>query len=162
MAQELVPQSVAYDDNLRIAFVPEGSDPKSVASLTGPTAKDLTYSLKAFTRTITEAVIDDPRLTLKQTLQKRGKVSETVEVQYVFGATDDVAATVLTEGVKGAVDLRYSIPNETDWTAAQVVDILHIECGKQRKDAPTENGVQTITQTLYVTAPSEDDVALVA
>lgn len=162
MAQEAVPQSVAFDGNLRIAFVPDGSDPKSVASLTGATAKDLTYSLKAFTRTITEAVIDDPRLTLKQTLQKRGKVSETVEVQYVFGADDDVAATVLAEGVKGAIDLRYSIPNETAWTAAQVVDIITIECGKQRKDAPTENGVQTITQTLFVTAPSQDDVPLVA
>jgi len=162
MAQEIVPGSVAYDDNLRIAFVPEGSDPLSVAVLTGPTTKDLTYSLKAFNRTVTEAVIDDPRLSLKQTLQKRGRISETLEVQYVFGADDDVAAVALAEGTKGAIDVRYSLANATDWLAGQKVDSITIECGKQRKDAPTENGVQTVTQTLFVTGVSKDDAVLVA
>lgn len=162
MALETVPESIAYDDNLRITFVPDGANSKSVAILAGGTAKDLTYSLKSFNRTITEEVIQDPRLALKQVLQKRGKVTETVEVQYVFGDDDDVAAPALTVGTKGDIVLRYSVPNETAYTAAQVVDIITIEAGKQRKDAPVENGVQTITQTLYVTSVSQDDAVLVS
>ena len=162
MAQELVPGSVAYDDNLRIAFVPEGSDAKSVAILTGGTTKDLTYSLKSFTRTISEEVIDDPRLTLKQKLQKRGKITETVEVEYVYGDPADVAYAALTPGTKGSVTVRPSTPNATAWTVAQKADILHIECGAQRKNPPVENGVQTVTQTWFITAPTETDAVLVA
>lgn len=162
MAAEAVPLSVAWDDNLRITFVPEGGDALSAAILAGGTAKDLTYSLKTFNRAITEAVIDDPRLTLKQILQKRGKVTETLEVNYVFGDASDVAYAALTEGVKGSLVLRYSLPNSTAWDAAQTVDVLTIECGKQRKDAPVENGVQTATQTLFITGVSVDDTVTVA
>lgn len=162
MAREAVPGSLAWDDNLRIWFVPGDEDATSVTVLTGATTKSLTYSLKAFTRTITEATIDDPRLTLKQTLQRRGKVSETVEVQYVFGDENDVARVALAEGTKGQIVLRYSTANSEDPTVGDVVDILTVECGVQRKDAPVENGVQTITQTLFVTDQSRNDVALVA
>jgi len=160
MAAEAVPGSVAYDDNMRITFTAEADDGKSAADLL--TGVDLTYSLKAFTRTITEAVIEDPRLTLNQNLQKRGKVTEVIEVQYVFGDADDVAAATLLAGVKGHLTVRYSLPNATAWTAAQVADYITIECGTQRKDAPVENGVQTITQTLYVTAVTENDIAIAA
>lgn len=162
MAQESVPLSVAYDDNLRIAFVPSGSNAKSVAILAASPVKDLTYSLKTFNHTATQAEITDPRLTLKQVLSKPGKVTETLEVQYVFGDAADVAQVALTEGTKGSIVARYSVPNATVWTVAQKVDILTIECGKQRRDAPVENGVQTVTQTLYITAVTQADIALVA
>lgn len=162
MAQETVPLSVAFDDNLRIALVPDGSDAKSVAILIGGTTKDLTYSLKSFAHNISQAEIPDPRLTLKQNLSKPGKVTETLEVQYVFGDADDVAQVALAEGTKGSIVARYSVPNATAWTVAQKVDILTIECGKQRKDAPVENGVQTITQTIYITGVTQNDVALIA
>lgn len=160
MAAEAVPESVNSDGNLRITAVAEADDAKSAADLTA--GFDLTYSLKTFNRTIGEAVVEDPRLTLVQQLQKRGKITETIEVQGVFGDTGDVAYKECTPGTKLHVAVRYSIPNETAWTAAQVADILHIECGARRKDAPVENGVQTYTQNWYVVAPSEEDVALSA
>jgi hypothetical protein len=162
MAAEAVPLSVAWDDNLRITFTPDGDNPLSVADLAGVTAKDLTYSLKAFNLTTTEAVIDDPRLTLKQILQKRGKVTQSLEVQYVFGDAADVARAALVEGTTGQLTLRYSLANDTAWTIGQEVDVIYIECGKQRKDAPVENGVQTITQTLFITQVSVEDEVLVA
>ena len=162
MAAEAVPLSVAWDDNLRITFVPSGADPLSVAVLGGATAKDLTYSLKTFNRAITEAVINDPRLTLKQILQKRGKITETLEVNYVFGDAADVAYAALAEGTEGFLVLRYSVSNSTAWAAAQTVDVITIECGRQRKDAPVENGVQTVTQTLFITDVSADDSVTVA
>ena len=158
MAAEAVPQSVNWDDNLRITWTAEGEDPKSAADLAA--GVDLTYSLKSLTRTINEARIEDPRLTLKQILERPGKVTEQVEVQYVFGDAGDVAAATLVQGTSGHLTLRYSIPNSTEWTAAQIVDVITVECGKQRKDSPVENGVQTITQTLFVTDTTEDDVAI--
>jgi hypothetical protein len=158
MAAEAVPQSVNWDDNLRITWTAEAEDPKSAADLLA--GVDLTYSLKSLTRTINEARIEDPRLTLKQILERPGKVTEQVEVQYVFGDDGDVAAATLVQGTKGHLTLRYSIPNSTAWTAAQIVDVITVECGKQRKDSPVENGVQTITQTLFVVDATDDDVAV--
>jgi hypothetical protein len=160
MAQEAVPGSVAWDDNLRITWTAEADDPLSAADLAA--GDDLTYSLKSLARTINEARIEDPRLTLKQILEKAGKVTEQVEVQYVFGDAADVAASVLTRGTQGHLTLRYSVPNATAWTAAQIVDVITVECGKQRKDSPVENGVQTITQTLFVIDVTQDDVAVTA
>jgi hypothetical protein len=160
MAAEAVPQSVNWDDNLRITWTAEADDPKSAADLIA--GVDLTYSLKTLTRTINEARIEDPRLTLKQILERPGKVTEQVEVQYVFGDDADVAAATLIQGAKGHLTLRYSIPNSTTWAAAQVVDVITVECGKQRKDSPVENGVQTLTQTLFVIDITEDDVAVAA
>lgn len=160
MAAEAVPQSVNWDDNLRITWTAQAEDAKSAADLTA--GVDLTYSLKTLTRTINEARIEDPRLTLKQILERPGKVTEQVEVQYVFGDAADVAAATLVQGTKGHLTLRYSVPNATAWAAAQIVDVITVECGKQRKDSPVENGVQTITQTLFVIDTTEDDVALIA
>jgi hypothetical protein len=160
MVAEAVPQSVNWDDNLRIAFVAEADNPLSVADIT--TGDDLTYSLKTFNLTETQAVVDDPRLTLKQVLQRPGKTTVTCEVNYVFGDTGDVAAVTLAEGTKGHLTVRYSVPNATDWAAAQIVDVITFVAGSQRKDAPVENGVQTITQTLFVTGVVQKDQALIA
>lgn len=160
MAAESVPLSVPFDGNLRITAVASADNPLSAAVLAA--GDDLTYSLKTFTRTVSEAVVSDPRLTLKQVLQLPGKVTETVEVQYVFGDTSDTAETTLVEGTSLFLTCRYSVPNETAWTAAQVADVITVKCGIKRKDAPVENGVQTITQTLYVTAVTKLDAAIVA
>ena len=164
MALENVPGSVASDGNLRIAFVPSGSNAKSVAILNAAPVKDLTYSFTpdGFTRTITENTVEDARLTLKQILSRPGTKTETVEVKYVYGAAVDIAAVALTEGVTGSLTCRYVTPNATVWTSGQKVDVLAFVAGAQRKDAPTANGLFTISQTLYLTAVTETDALLVA
>lgn len=164
MALEATPNSVPTDSNFRVWFVPAGSNAKSVAILNGATAKSLTYSLTpaGFNRTTTEETISDERLSLKQMLERAGTVGETLEVQYVYGDAGDVASVALAAGVEGYIVARYAVPNATDATIAQKVDIIPISCGKQRKDQPTRNGVFTKTQKLFVTGVVEDDVALVA
>lgn len=160
MAAEDVPQSVNSDGNLRITAVAAADDAKSVADLAA--GDDLTYSLKTFNRTTTEAVVEDSRLTLKQVLRQPGKTTEAIEVQGVFGDAGDVAYDVCAPGTILNVAVRYSVPNETAWTAAQVADILHIKCGARRKDAPVENGIQTYTQMWYPIQPTEEDAVLTA
>ena len=160
MTAEAVPLSVNSDGNLRITATAEADSAASVAKLAA--GSDLTYSLKTFNRTVAQATVDDPRLTLEQVLSRPGKTTETIEVQGVFGDDDDVAYTLCTPGTVLNVAVRYSIPNSTAWTIAQVADILHVKCGARRKDAPTENGVQTYTQSWYPVLPSEEDAAIVA
>lgn len=160
MAAEDVPESVAWDGNLRITWTAFADDAKSAADLA--TGVDLTYALKTFARQITEARIEDPRLTLTQILEKPGKVTESIEANYVFGGADDVASDTLIQGTKGHLTIRYSVPNATAWTAAQIADVVTVQCGKKRKDAPVENGVQTLTQTLFVIDVSEDDATITA
>lgn len=163
MALETAEASVASDGNLRIAFVPSGNA-KSVAVLAAVTTKALTYSLtpSGFNRAITENSIDDPRLTLKITLSRPGTSSQTLELQYVYGGASEVARPALVEGTSGFIVARYSLPNATDWAVGQKVDVIPVLAGKQRKDAPTANGIQTITQSFYVTGIPEDDALTVA
>lgn len=164
MALEATPLSVASDGNLRVAFVPSGSNGKSVAILNAATTKPLTYSLTptGLNRTITENSVEDARLTLKTVLSRPGTSTQTLELQYVFGDAADVAKTALVEGTAGFIVIRYALPNATDYAVGQKIDLIPVLAGKQRKDAPTANGVFSITQSFYVTGVPEDDAILVA
>jgi hypothetical protein len=161
MALEATPASVATDGNLRITFVDDASNPLSVAALNG--GDDITYSLtpSGFTHGITENNIDDPRLTLKQIFNRPGTSTETLALQYIWGDADDVAYNVLAEGTKGFLVVRYATPNATSYTTGQKVDVITILAGKQRRDAPTANGLFTISQNLYITDVTKNDQTLV-
>lgn len=164
MALEATPLSVASDGNLRVGVVPTGSNPLSVAILTGGTTKLITYSLTpdGWNRAVTENTVDDPRLSLKQTFSRPGTYSETLELKYVYGDTNDVAKPSLTEGLQVFLVDRRSVPNATEWTIGQKVDVITVILGKQRKDAPAANGIQTITQTAFVISSTQYDAPLVA
>jgi hypothetical protein len=161
MALEATPASVATDGNLRITFVDDASNPVSVAALSA--GDDITYSLtpSGFTHGITENNIDDPRLTLKQIFNRPGTSTETLALQYIWGDADDVAYSVLAEGTKGFLVVRYAVPNATAYTTGQKVDVITVLAGKQRRDAPTANGLFTISQNLYITDVTKNDQTLV-
>jgi len=160
MAAEAVPQSVNSDDNLRLTFSALADNALSAAILNA--GDDLTYSLVSFDLAEAQATVNDPRVTLKQILKRPGKTDYTLVVKYVFGDAGDVAAVTLAEGVEGHITARYSVPNSTAWTAAQIADVITFKAGAQRKDPPVENGVQTITQELFVTAVVDKDATIVS
>jgi len=159
MTAEAIPLSVNSDDNLRVTRTDFADNPLSVAILEA--GEDLTYSLVTLGIAETQATITDKRVSLKQNLERPGKTTVAIEVQYVFGDDDDVAGSVLTEGSTGHLTLRYSLANSTAWTAAQIADTVAFTAGAQRKDAPVENGLQTITQTLFVSALLKKDQTIV-
>lgn len=168
MALEATPPSQQSDGFLRIAYVPSGNN-LSVAILNGGTTKDLTYSLtpSGFNRNYTENEVPDPRLTNIQVLSRPGTFTEKVTIQYVItdGSATDIAYTALggaAGGATGFLTVRYGIANATIWTVAQKVDSLTFLSGKPLRDAPTANGLFTVTQTLYLTAPTVRDAAIVA
>lgn len=164
MTLEATPLSVASDGNLRIAAVPTGSDPTSVAVLAATTTKLITYSLTSdgWNRAKTENTVTDDRLSNKQSFARPGTATETLEVTYVYGDTNDVAKTVLIEGTTLQFVDRRSVPNATEWATGQKVDIITAICGAQRKNAPAKDGTQTISQTMFIIATTRTDVALVA
>jgi len=153
------------DGNRRITFVPiTATNPLSVATLNGTTAKPLTYSFTpdGYNRTPTQAEVPDPRLTLTQTLTRPGKVSETFEVKFVESEDPNSACVILAQGVEGYIVERRGIDNKVAYATGQKVDVIKIIAGVQRPDAPAENGIDTMSQTLFETDQVQRKVALVA
>lgn len=161
--------SVSTVGMFRIVFVPKPNggtttDPRSLAVLNAATTKDVTYSLTpgGFRPAVTENSVSDGRFTQRQILSRKGNFSLALELQYVYGADDDIAYAALKEDVEGWIVVRESEPNETDWAADQLVDVYPIQAGKQRKDPPAENALKTVTQGLYSTGPTDSDATTVA
>lgn len=164
MALESVPVSSQSDGRWKITYVPTASNPLSVAILNGATAKPVTYGLTSdgFNWTLSQAEVPDKRLTLVQDLSRPGKTTETLEVKYVASSTVDSPAVLFVAGFAGQLVVRRGVDNATTHTVAQVVDVITFIAGAQRPDAPTENGLDTISQTLYITAPTVRGGVLVA
>lgn len=163
MPLDAIPASSQSDGRWKIAYVPSGN-PLSVAIVKGASSKNLTYSFTpdGFNWSITQAEVADPRLTLMQDLSRPGKKKETLELKYVDSAATDSAAAVLPEGTSGFFVVRRGTDNATDWAVGQKVDVITFTLGAQRPDAPTENGVDTISQTAYITSVTQRQVTLVA
>ena len=52
------------------------------------------------------------------------------------------------------MNVRRAVDNSTIHTIAQIADVITFVAGVKRPNPPTENGVDTITQKLYITAPT--------
>ncbi len=161
MTAESTPSSTGTSGNLRLWFVPSGSNPLSVAILTGATAKSITYSLtpSGYNPASSQETTTDDRLTNPQKLEQPGDVTDTLEIQYIDGSPADIA---ITEGIQGFVVERRSIANATDATVAQKVRVFTITAGVKRPDAPAANGVFTTTHKLFITGPTNRSGVLVA
>lgn len=164
MALDPIPASSQSDGRWKITYVPKSANALSVAALTGASAKNLTYSFTpdGFNRSISEATVDDKRLTLIQDLSRPGKVTETLEVKYVESQDTGSANVILTPGTEGKLNVRRGVSNDTAYATGQKADVITFVAGQQRPDAPTENGVDTISQTLYITDVTVNGGTLVA
>lgn len=162
MTKDTIPQSSQSDGRWKISQVGKGLDATS-AAIVGA-GKQLTYSFTpgGFDWQTTQAEVADPRLTLDTDLSRPGKKKETLNLNYVDSQDPDSAAVLLTEGSEGQFAVRRGVPNEDDWAADDVADIITYVLGAQRPDAPTENGVDTISQQAFITNITQRKVALLA
>jgi hypothetical protein len=162
MALDTVPTSSQSDGRWKIAFVAIGDDPLSAADVIA--ADDVTYSFTAdgFDWQITETLTEDKRLTLDQNLSAPGRSTETLNLRYVDSTTAGSPAVEFTNGLEGYFVVRRGIANATEWAASQIVDVITVRLGKQRPDAPVENGVDTISQQAAVTDVTQQKVTLAA
>jgi hypothetical protein len=164
MPLDSTPASSQSDGRWKINTTPIGSNALSVAILNGGTSKSVTYSFTpdGFNYQVTQATVTDARLTLATDLTRPGKKGETLELKYVDSTDANSAAVLFTEGSTGQFTIRRGIDNATAWTVGQKVDVITYVLGAQRPDAPVENGVDTISQTAYITAVTTRQGTLVA
>lgn len=164
MPLDPVAPSTQSDGRWKIAYVPSAGNALSVAILNGGTSKALTYSFTpdGFNLGKTQATVNDPRLTLVQVLSRPGKTTETLELKYVASSDANSADAVLTAGLEGQFVIRRGIDNATAWTVGQKVQVITFALGVKRYDPAVENGVDTISQTAYITAVTQDAGVLVA
>ncbi|UWD83658.1 hypothetical protein NY057_05280 [Curtobacterium flaccumfaciens] len=149
------PASTASDGRHKIAFVPWGENvnPLSVAVLKAETTENMTYSFTpdGFDHVPTQATVEDKRYTLPQDLSRPGKVTDALTNKYVDSTAPKSAAVLLTQDTLGWFVRRKGIANEIDWAAGQTVTAIPFMAGVQREAAPTENGVDLIEQTQFIT-----------
>jgi hypothetical protein len=165
MPLDAIPTAFPSDGNWTVTWVPSGSNPLSVAILNGATAIDMTYSFTqdGFAYAISQDNVEDKRLTLKQNLSAAGRFTETLALRYVRSKDLLSAYVTLKEGVSGFFVVRRGVLNGTAYAVStQTVDVLTITLGKQSPDAPTENGLDYVSQNVYFTAATQPDAVLVA
>jgi hypothetical protein len=163
-----VPDAVVTDGNLLILAAPKtafATYPNvKVADLSAAAAKDITYSLTTtgFNNTITQESISDERLTLASVLAQPGRVTETLELQYVYGGDADVADALFVKDETYVFAVRRAVPHEQAITAGDKFDFLVAKAGVKRPDQETANANFTKTQGFYPQAASQRDVVLSA
>ena len=170
MAGEVPPGSVA-DGNIMALWVPALADPSApkVTECTAPGVVDLSCYLTKDGLNLggDEQTITDDRLCSTQTFEAPGTYTDTLDVVYVYNAqsalpADNGAHLTLKHLTTGYIVLRYGLPFEEAPEAAQVVDVLTVSCGVQRKQAPEANAKLKIGQKMHVTNSTHRDVALAA
>ena len=164
-----IPASMPSDGTLKVTFV------TTIAGLAGPTlaevnagtSKELSCYLTAdgWNPTTEESAVVDSRLCSKQDFEQPGRVSESLDIKYVWNtvALDDVARTTLVKGTVGFLVLRWGLDADVAYAATtQKVDVYPIKTGVQKKAPPEANSVLRIDQKAFITAEVRRDVAILA
>lgn len=165
---EPIVASSASDGRHKIAFVPRGTgtapNPLSAAILKATTTVPMTYGFTAdgFNPTGTQATVEDKRYTLPSTLGRPGKTTDGLSVKYVDSLDPLSPSQVLKANVEGWFVVRKGKDANADWAAADIVTLYTVMCGIQLEDTPTENGLDTTAQGMYITQPTQRKVAVVA
>jgi hypothetical protein len=170
------PEGVQAEGNVKVAWVPALADPADpvLTELTAGTVVDLSDYIKAgaFEPSAEQATGDDRRLSSTETFQVLGRVTRGLgEIRYVYepqaapAAAGNKAYETLKQGTAGYVVVRYGLPSGTAFAATQKVDVYPAECGAQRKLGVPENdefAKLEVAQTIGVTGPMQEDVAIAA
>lgn len=167
MAREEVQPGVAADGHGLVLWVPVIENPAAptVEELTASGVEKLTYGLTpdGFNHETNVATITSGRFTLAQVLELDGKITDTVEVTYVWEGTEsDVVRNVLVPGTEGYIVKRMAVANAEEIAAGQLVTVVPVKCSIQRDVPPTENTELQKVQKLNVTGTVERDVEVVA
>lgn len=172
----VTPDGVQAEGNVAVWFV------SGALTVAAPTVAQITAGTQlagyikggSFTPTAEQSTGDDRRLASRETYQVLGRVTRGFDdVQYVYnpqelgtpGHEDNDAYEALVEGATGHIVIRWGLDADTALAADDVVDIIPIECGAQRKVGPAENDEfarLVVSQRWGVTSASSIDVEVVA
>lgn len=147
------PASRASDGRHKIAFVEWGADVDPLSAAVLANAHQMTYSFTpdGFDHVPTQATVNDPRYSLEQDLSQPGKTTDALTNKYVDSVDPESAAVLLAPNTEGWFVRRKGIHNSIEWAAGQTVTVIPFRAGIQRELPPTDNGVDLIEQTQFVT-----------
>lgn len=172
----VTPDGVQAEGNVSVVFIDGGcADPNN------PTLDEITGGVElsgfikggTFQPTAEQNTGDDRRLASTETYQVLGRVTRGFDdVQYVYnpqqlrtpGHDDNAAYEALAEGNTGDIVIRWGKAATTAYAAGDVVDVIPIECGAQRKVGPAETDEfarLVVSQRWGVTSASSIDVVVV-
>lgn len=166
-----VPTSIPADGSVKVLWVP------TIADTTAPTVDELTdtgvidlscyLTADGWTPGTDEQVSTDDRLCSRQTFERVGRFTETLEIMYVYQgqdltATDNLAHATLRYQELGYIVARWGADYEDAIAVGDLVDVAPAECGRQRKQAPEANGRLKIAQKIFIRNTLQQDVAVVA
>lgn len=158
MPYEEVQRGQAADGHGIVLWVPTIADlaNPTVAELTAGTVKRITYGLTpdGFNHDTSVATITTGRYTLDQALELDGKITDTVEVRWVYNRTTPtvVETTLGTPGVSGNLVkiLGYRNDHVID-EDTKINAIIPVTTSVPRDVPPTENSELVKVQKLNVT-----------
>jgi len=164
---EPIVKSSQSDRRRRIQFIPRVGNadlnPASLAVIEA-SGKPLTYSFThdGFAPTGTQAKVEDKRYSLPDDLGRPGRITDELRVKYVASSDPKSADQILKPDTEGWFVERKGKSRDEPWAEDDIVNIWEVICGIQLDDAPTENGVDTVSQGMFLTAPVQRRVALTA
>jgi hypothetical protein len=168
---DAVPTSIPADGSLKALWVTTIDDTAepTLTELTAGTVIDLSCYITAdgLTPGTDEQVSTDDRLCSRQTYERVGRHTDTLQLTYVYqgqlpAATDNKAQATLRHKELGFVVLRWGDDYEVPLAVGDIVDIYPAECGVQQKQPPEANGRLRIMQKIFVRGETKRDVAVVA
>lgn len=164
-----IPESVLAEGNVKAVFVPTLA---AVSAATLNAGVDIScYLMPDWDGpTATQNTGESRRFCSRESFQRLGRKSWTIPpLVYTYdpqNAAGDANAVydALAEGNEGFLVVGYGIEPESDFAAADLVDVFPVECGVQVKNArgSDEFAPLTVTQTLAVVNVVRQDVAVAA
>jgi hypothetical protein len=171
MSDAVVPTSIPADGSLKVLLVPTLATPAepTLAELTAPTVVDLSCYITAdgWAPATDEQVSTDDRLCSRQSFERRGRFTDSLQVTYVYqgqepAAVDNKAQATLRAGELAFIVARWGLDYELDIELGDIVDVYPIEAGVQQKQPPEANGRLKIMQKLFIRSSTQRDVVVVA
>lgn len=159
-----VPASMPSDGTLKVTYhaTMAGAAP-SVAVLNAGVELSCYLTSDGWNPTTEEAEVVDSRLCSKQDFAQPGRVTESLDIKYVFNTVtiEDLARTTLARGVVGFITVRWGLDADLPYAATtQKVDVYPIKTGVQKKMPPEQNSVHRIDQKVFITGNVLRDVTL--
>ncbi|HEX6686692.1 MAG TPA: hypothetical protein VF062_28220 [Candidatus Limnocylindrales bacterium] len=166
-----VPTSIPADGSVKVLWVPVIDD------VTGPTLAELTDAAvidlscyltdDGFAPAVDEQVSTDNRLCSRQTFERRGRFTYSLNLTYVYQgqdleASDNEPFATLRPGELGYVVSRWGADFEDDIEIGDLVEVWPAECGEQMKQPPEANGRLRVMQRIFVRNSVAKDVAVAA
>lgn len=159
--------SVRGAGNFYAGVAPKGSivdiSAPTVAELDAPTMKDITYSMVpgGFKWSPSYEELKDNRLTFPQERSKKGRRTDTFEIEIVYGAEDEMANKLFVEGADLDIVERRVVPHDTDFAAAQIVTVHPVTVQSNDPGDPDAE-IQTRTVKFSYRLEAEREVKVAA